>query len=156
MATQRLILATLAGHSADAVSTLFDRWASCPDPDAVDRFCTELRDNGSSLPVVYFCEWIDRWLMGDLVPGSNPKEGRRFQAACFSADSARDWAARCGQQWSEQQWFAARLNEAADGWSTVADGRLAVVCIRDVIGGTTLDEEMKRSLDQCPGWLKCF
>lgn len=22
-----------------------------------------------SLPIVYFCQWLDSWLMGDLVPG---------------------------------------------------------------------------------------
>ena len=67
MATQRMTIATFAGTAADAVAGLFRTWRDSPDPGAVDRFSLALRDNALSLPVVYFAEWIDRWLMGDIV-----------------------------------------------------------------------------------------
>ena len=42
MATQRLIVATLAGQSAVAVSGLFEKWRSVLDPEAVDRLCLSI------------------------------------------------------------------------------------------------------------------
>ena len=68
MATQRMTVATLAGAAAAVVAKLFAGWRAKPDPDAVDRLCASLRDEGLSLPVVYFSEWADRWSMGDWVP----------------------------------------------------------------------------------------
>jgi hypothetical protein len=41
---QRMAIATLAGESAAAVSALADAWRSKCDPDAVDRFCSTLRE----------------------------------------------------------------------------------------------------------------
>jgi hypothetical protein len=90
--------------------------------------------------------------MGNLVPGPNAVEGRRFQAACLSPEQAVAWASQCGDQFSEQEWLAARLREAAAGWGTVAE-QYAVVVIREVLGGSTTDEEVQASLDSVPEWL---
>ena len=109
MATQRLTMATLAGQSAAVVAARFDQWRSAPDPAAVDRLCAAIRKHALSLPVVYFAEWVDRWLMGDSVPGPGAVEGRRFQATCLSPGQAAGWAGRCGGQFAEQGWLAARL-----------------------------------------------
>jgi len=155
MASQRLFVATLAGDAAAATANLFLSWrAASPafDTLAVDRFCTSLRDNGTSLPIVYFCEWIDRWLMGDQVPGPGAIEGRRFQTACFSRQEAIDWASRCGSQYQEQEWLATRLREAALAWSGLAD-RVVVVVVREVFDGSTMDEEVQASLAVVPRWL---
>jgi hypothetical protein len=135
-----------------AVAGHFERWQAAADSESVDRFCAALRENGLSLPVVYFSEWVDRWLMGNLVPGPNAVEGRRFQAACLLPDQAVVWADQCGEQFSEQKWLAARLREAAGGWGTVAE-QYAVVVIREVLGGSTTDEEVQASLDSVPEWL---
>jgi hypothetical protein len=151
MATQRLTVATLAGESAAAVAALIHRWRTDNDPAAVDRFCAALRDNGLALPITYFCEWVDRWLMGDLVPGPGAVEGRQFQVTCLSPQQALAWADQCGHQFLEQEWLAARLREAAVGWGR--DERLAVVVIRKVLGGTTTDDEVTASLSEIPGWL---
>jgi hypothetical protein len=117
----------------------------------VDRFCAALRGNGLSLPVLYFCEWIDSWLMGDLVPGPGAAEGRKYQAACFSPEQALAWAERCGHQFPEQEWLAARLREAAACWDGTE--RRVVVVVREVIGATTTDEEVAASLGVIPEWL---
>jgi len=152
MATQRLTVATLAGDAAAAVAALFESWRLDPDPAAVDQFCTNLRENVMSLPVVYFCEWVDRWLMGDQIVGADGAEGRQYHAACLSPKQAEALAGRCGNQFQEQQWLAARLREAAAGWGTVAE-RYVVVVIRQVVGPSTTDDEVKLSLKSVPAWL---
>lgn len=154
MATQRLTIATLVGASADAVEALFQSWRADPSAPnvAIDPFCEQLRTNGHLLPIVYFCEWIDRWLMGDRVPGPDALEGRRFQAVCLTPDEAIAWAEKLGIQFDEQVWFAARLREAADGWGLVVEKR-AVVVIREVLDGSTLDEEVVAASRAISDWL---
>jgi hypothetical protein len=152
MATQRLTVATLAGRAADAVVARFEEWRANRDGPAVDQFCLALRERALALPVVYFAEWVDRWLMGDLVPGPDQVDGQRFQVATMSPERARAWADQCGSQFAEQQWFASRLREAAAGWGTVTD-RYAVVVIREVIGASSSDDEVRASLNSVPPWL---
>ena len=152
MATQWLTLATLAGQAANAVSLQFDRWRVTPDPQAVDQFCLTLRENALSLPVVYFAQWVDRWLMGNSVPGPGSVEGARFQIACLSPEQAAAWANQCGSQFVEQEWLASRLREASVGWGTVNE-RYAVLVIREVIGPSTTDDEVEAALDTIPAWL---
>ena len=152
MASQRLTVATLTGATAKAVTTLFAGWRSAPDPIAVDGFCTALRDNALSPVVVYFAEWIDRWLMGDLVPGPGAVEGQRFIASLITPDQATEWVGRCGDQHREQVWLAAQLRAAATGWEWVAD-RLAVVLVREVTGPSATDEELRAAAGAAPAWL---
>src|SRR5205809_4781704 len=153
MATQRMTVATLAGDSAAAVTALFRSWRTGYDPAAVDRFCAALRDNGLSLPIVYFCEWIDRWLMGDLVPGPEAVAGHRFEATCGTTREAAEWSRRCGNQFPEQLWLAARLRESAEAWSSLIPEAVVVV-LREPLGPSTLDEEVTASLDHVPQWLR--
>jgi hypothetical protein len=118
----------------------------------VDRVCERLRANGTALPVVYFCEWVDRWLTGDRVPGPGAVEGKRFQVACLSPQQAVSWAGQCGSQFPEQEWLGGRLREAAQGWRSVAEP-LAVVVVREVLGTSTTDEEVRAALHGVPSWL---
>ena len=152
MATQRLTVATLAGQAATAVVAQFERWRSAPDPTAVDRLCASIREHALSLPVVYFAEWVDRWLMGDLVPGPGAVEGRRFQAACLAPAQATAWADRCGSQFAEQRWLASRLREAAAGWGGVAEP-YAVVVVREAVGASATDDEVQATARSIPAWL---
>ena len=153
MATQRLTVAVLAGASADVAAALFGAWRVAPQaPDTVDRFCEVLRQHSTALPVIYFCEWVDRWMMGNLVPGPGAVEGRRFQAAYFSPEEARTWADQCGNQWPEQEWFAARLREAAEAWGLVVDRR-AVVVIRAALDSSATDEDVRATSEAVPDWL---
>jgi hypothetical protein len=62
-------VATLAGQAAHAVAARSQQWHAIPDAEAVDRLCVSLRENALSLAILYFAEWVDRWLMGDDVPG---------------------------------------------------------------------------------------
>src|SRR5262249_9626783 len=130
----------------------FRSWSAQAEHDRIDRFCGALRENGFALPVIYFSEWLDRWLMGDVVPGLATVEGRRYQAACLSAEQAIACADQCSHQFPEQEWFAARLREAAEGWLSVVE-HYVVVIVREVIGPSMTDEEMRPSLKTIPSWL---
>lgn len=152
MASQRIIIATLAGEAATIAAQRFDHWRNAAEPAAIDRFCVELRENSTSLQVLYFSEWIDRWLMGNEVPGPRAVEGRRFEATCLSCEESLDWARRCGRQFEEQKWLSARLREAATAWSSLTD-RLAVAIVREVFDGSATDEEIQAALYHVPGWL---
>lgn len=151
MATQRMTVATLIGATAAIVAKLFAGWRAQPDPAGVDQLCTSLRDECLSLPVVYFSEWVDRWSMGDLLP-DEVVEGRQYQAVCLLPAQAEACAARCGQQFFEQGWLAARLREAAINCASIAEQRVVVV-LREVVGPTTIDEEVRQSLSVIPAWL---
>jgi hypothetical protein len=152
VATQRLTVATLAGRSAVVVATRFELWRSLPDPAAVDGLCDSIREHALSLPVVYFAEWVDRWLMGNLVPGPGAVEGRRFQAACLSPAEALGWADRCGRQFAEQEWLASRLREAAAGWGGIAEP-YSVVVVRETVGASVTDDEVEAVANRIPAWL---
>ncbi len=154
MATQRLTVTTIAGDAGATAEQLFRTWREGPAPDrvAVDRFCERVRANGSVLPIVFFCEWIDRWLMGDLIPGPGAVEGRRYQVTCLSPTEATAWAGRCGHQFPEQKWLARRLREAAAAWKLVADHR-AVIVVREVLDVSTTDAEVTAALRGVPAWL---
>src|SRR5262249_3964691 len=129
MATQRIIIAKVGGQAGTAVARLFRRWTdtrSLGDNDyrsselwpetvcrEIDRFAELLRENATDLSVSYFSEWIDHWLMGDEVPGPGAVCGKRFEASCSSPAEAEAWAAKCPEQFPEQEWLATRLREAA-------------------------------------------
>jgi hypothetical protein len=149
--TQRLTLATVVGQSAEAISALFDSWRINEDRPASDALCTALRKNGTALPVIYFCEWIDHWLMGDEVPGPDSVMGRIYQASCLTPEQALAWATRLGNQFLEQQWLAARLREASNVWSSIEPR--VVLTLREVLTSTVTDDELKLSLNVIPNWL---
>jgi hypothetical protein len=155
MASQRVLIATIAGDSAVTVANLFASWRSeigGSEIAAVDRFCEALRSNADALQVVYYCEWIDRWLMGDRIPGPGTVEGRRFQATCLTREETIGWAGHCGTQFEEQIWLATRLREAATARKDLANPAVIVI-VREVLGSTTTDEEVLASLGAVPGWL---
>ena len=118
----------------------------------MDQLCLAIRENALSLSVVYFAEWVDRWLMGDAVPGPDRVEGRRFQAANLNPEQAHEWASRRGDQFPEQQWLARRLNEATRGGGEF--GQTTVVVIREVVGPSATDDELQEALGAVPEWLK--
>jgi len=131
VATQRMAVATLAGDTATRVMLFFEQCQNSPNADSIDRFSSAIRAHGLALPIVYFTEWVDRWLMGNSILGADCSHGHRFQAAVLSPEQAIAWADQCGNQFPEQEWLACRLREAAAGWGTVSE-RYAVVIFREV------------------------
>jgi hypothetical protein len=147
-----MTVATLAGKAAITVAALFDRWRLTPDPEAIDHFCMAIRANASAVPVLYFAEWVDRWLMGGTIPGPGAIQGKRFQATSLSPGHALAWAGQCGRQFAEHVWMASRLREAATCWETVAEQR-EIIVIREVSGASISDDEVRASLCSLPAWL---
>jgi hypothetical protein len=78
--------------------------------------------------------------------------GRRFEATVLSPAHALAWADRCGSQFAEERWLASRLREAATGWGEVAQSYLVVV-MREVVGASTDEEEVRAALATVPVWL---
>jgi len=93
--------------------------------------------------------------MGDALPGPSKREGKDFQFAVFDRVSALDWAKRCGDQFEEEAWFAARLNEAVAVREIIIADR-AIIVIREVLGCSTSDDEVRDSLSSIPSWLEQF
>jgi hypothetical protein len=147
-----MMVATLAGQAAVAITAQFEKWRSAPDPAAVDHLCVAIRDNALSLSVVYFTEWLDRWLMGDQVPGPGVVQGSRFQATCLSPAQAIEYAGQVINQHAEQGWLVSRLREAAAGWGGVAEP-YAVIVVREVVGPSADDDEIKAAAESIPAWL---
>jgi len=155
MATQRLIIAAIAGNSAKLITRQMQQWRQTlpmTELAAVDRFCDRLRDHVDSMPIVYYCEWIDRWLMADRVPGPYKVHGQRYQLATYSRAEAHLWADGCNDESQEEHWLASRLREAATAWSLMAD-EVVILVVRDVISRTVTDEYDVLSLGEIPDWL---
>jgi hypothetical protein len=154
VATQRLFIATVAGDAAIEIARRFSFWRRTEetnDPLAVDRLCLALRENSSSLPIIYFAEWVDHWLMGNLVPGPSAVIGQRFQATCLTASEAVEFANRCGKQFDEQGWLSRRLGEAAVAYQPATDR--VIVIAREVLGASSTNDEVEASLTRIPEWL---
>src|SRR5215213_571670 len=150
MATQRFTIATLSGQAALSVASTFEWWRAAPEPIAVDRLCAAVRGNALSLAVVYFAEWVDRWLMGDTLPDARV-QGRSFEAACFTREEVYAWAARCGGKFPEQEWLACRLREAAGAGAV--SGHAVVIVFREVVGPSATVEELRQATEEIPSWL---
>ena len=90
--------------------------------------------------------------LGDLVPGPGAVAGRRSETACLSPGQALEWAEKCGNQFVEQEWLARRLREAAGDWEWLGVP-LMVIVIREVLGGSATDDEIRAGLRDVPGWL---
>ncbi len=160
MATQRITVATIIGEAGKAVIELFSEWRAAQGAQQqeaarheVDRFAKQLRANGGVLPIVYFCEWFDHWLMGNSIHGSESVDGSQFEASCGSDIEAMGCADQCGDQFPEQRWLAARLREAAEGRQPFSEPAV-VVMLREVVGGSATDEEVAASRQGVPEWLR--
>jgi hypothetical protein len=151
---QRLTVATFAGKSAAVVAALLRSWRVASALAAVDRFAAALRENGLALPVVYYSEWVDRWLMGDLVPGPEAVQGRRYQVACFSADQALAWAEQCGG--AVRRADLVLLPASRGRWGMGGAEQRTVVVLREAFDASTTDEQVKASFGAIPEWLSAF
>jgi hypothetical protein len=184
VATQRFTIAKIAGRSASALRERFMEWSAARkvrDPDswspeqwpddcrrAVDSFAAALRSEGHKLPVIFFNEHVDMWLMGDFFRDCLPAGvgtcqvcGDQFELACYSLpdegrlagvlkDSLKRKNARKHPQ--EEQWFRVRLLEAVRAWELLHEEAL-LVTLRQVLDATVTDAEVLQSLLRTPPWV---
>jgi hypothetical protein len=181
LASQRITIAKLAGVSGDIALQRLGDWSSARNvanpnlwsPEQwpahvraeADDFAERLRANGFALPVCHFVEWADMWSMGDLfsrwlTPPDCPRpmgvHADRFEIFGYALpDGGRlaDYLAAAGpQQFTETDWFIARLLEVVSAWDKLV-GNATLLVLRSVVGGTALDEEVTASLQTRAQWL---
>jgi hypothetical protein len=151
--TQRWVVALVAGRTAVTIAALFQTWRRAVHvPGKVDKFCNDLRTHSSALPVLYYSEWIDRWLGSDAFPEPQIVSGRRFEACCLPAVRVREWSKQVDRQFPEQEWFANRIREASRAWQP-SMSESVVLIVREVLGGSATDEEIAQSFLSIPEWL---
>jgi hypothetical protein len=175
MASQRVLLLTIAGGFADMIwndirrwsdariVVANDEWSSDDWPDAikyqVDHFVARLTTAGYLPPVLYRSEHVDCWSMGDvfetaLVKG-HPDNCRRLLTE--SHEIIATWV-RFSEQIipdedspDETVWLYTHVNEAITAWSTIAENRL-VLLVRTVLSGLWEDDDVSNSLRSIPSW----
>lgn len=156
MATQRLTIATVAGNTSELITRYVSEWRQSSNPVQIDAFCSSLTNNLQSLQIIYAVQWVDRWLMGDLVPGPSTLFGKQYEMTVLSVAETVSHANQCGQQFVEQQIFSQRLREASDTCRKFGTANVSVVIIREVLDVSTSDEEVIESLATIPSWLVEF
>lgn len=187
MASQRITIAKIGGASALALASQFKKWAGertidepadlRPDqwPVSARRemaaFASELRANGHAPPVVYYCEYIDLWSMGDLFDRWMPNHnGSRLMCLLSDVVELRCYALPDGgllaedlqrllkkrslreRDPQEDRWFVVSLLEATLAWTGVVD-TAALVVVREVLGGLVEDSEIAESLENTAPWI---
>jgi hypothetical protein len=175
MASQKVLLFTVAGDFADAlwqdvcrwnnlrtVATL-DAWSPDDWPSGVkrevDEFVAKLTRVGYLPPVLYRSEHVDTWSMGDVFQTALVKSHRDFCRQLFTDqhELIATWTHFSEQiipdvgEPDETLWLYARINEAIAAGSTIAEDRL-VLLVRTVLGGLWEDDEVAASLQGIPLW----
>jgi hypothetical protein len=179
--SQRITIAKLAGVSGDIALERLAAWSAARSVDnpnlwspeqwpvrvreQADDFAEQLRLHGTALPVCSFVEWTDMWSMGYLfphwlTPPGSPRpigvHANRFEVFAYGLPDegrlAAFLAAAGPQQFSETDYFLARLQEAVRAWEQLVPCATLVV-LRQVVGGYASDEEVTASLQNRPAWL---
>ncbi|MHA3774511.1 hypothetical protein ACXR0O_23550 [Verrucomicrobiota bacterium sgz303538] len=159
MATQRITLAKVAGEGGRSIHRLARGWSEAVTENghspgvrqAIDGFVLRLKAQSDALAVVYYCEWIDRWSMGDDFPGRFSVAGDQFEITCLSSEEALLAAKECRHQFQEQQWLASRLRECASSWNPLVETSV-IILIREVLGPSASDE-INHSQAEAPAWI---
>ncbi|HVK17785.1 MAG TPA: hypothetical protein VM533_12620 [Fimbriiglobus sp.] len=161
MATQRVVVLKVLGAAGDALAGMVRYLRTAPEPaDRIDPLVRQLLAHRTELPVVSYVEWIDRWSMGDDVPrllervGGVVVAGRAFEVGVCDPPELVSGLATEGWQFDEQSVFVRRLREVAAEWRPLAPPAVLVV-IREVLGASTLDEEVYAAAASAdvPGWI---
>jgi hypothetical protein len=161
MASQIFIVVTIGGRSTEVIRSLFSAWEietrEAPEETdtivpAVGIFCESLRVHRTELPVLYYAEWVDRWLFRRDAADSHWVSGRRFEACCLSLSEAAALPVTRHRQFPEQSWLLCRLQEASTAWEKLAENALILI-VREVFSGSTLDREVVDALAHVPDWI---
>jgi hypothetical protein len=136
----------------------------------MDAFAAALRADAHRPPVVFFSEHMDLWSMGDLFAAcAGPAAGGlvevcsdRLQVACYRLPDGGVLAGSLERSFrrkrirernpQEERWFRLLLLEAVRAWEGLV-GEAALVVLREVLGPTMTDEELKNSFAAVPDWV---
>lgn len=175
MASQRVLLLTIAGELADTIwndirrwsgariAVANDEWSSDDWPDAikheVDHLVTRLTVAAYLPPVLYRSEHVDCWSMGDVFETALVKGHTDYCRRLLTAshEIVATWV-RFSEQINPHQkapdetvWLYTHINEAIAAWGTFAEKRL-VLLVRTVLGGLCEDDDVSNSLLSIPSW----
>lgn len=175
MASQRVLLFTIAGPLSQEIWSDIERWSDARQSDAqnewspddwptktheeVDRLVARLIDHGFTPPILYRSEHVDLWSMGDVFTTALVKphpDGTRQLFTCsheviatrvrFTEQIIPDADAN-----DETRWLYSRINEAIAAWGSFAEERL-VVLVRTVLGGLWTDDDVSNAVGEIPSW----
>ena len=176
MATQRLTIVKIAGAASGATLDLFRHWRAArlvedsewsPQqwPEDVrrqaDEWALNLRENGHKPPVVFFAEYVDSWSFCPpmLHIGEDAliqMVADRYELFCLQLPVDAELSRHLKQlrkkgQWPEDRLFGKLSIAVINAWRKVIDAGV-VVYLREVLGASTLDEEVEDSLAEVPVW----
>jgi hypothetical protein len=160
-----------ARRTDDPCATSADDWPRRHRSE-MDRFVAGLRDNAALPPVVFFEEYVDAWSsFGTFELWLTPDAGalpERFISDQFVLyhyrlpdGGALEARLRRGlrlkrlrqRRPQEDAWFVSRLLDAVLAWDGVV-GASCLVMVREPLEGSPSDEEVKRSEQGVPQWLR--
>lgn len=181
---QTITIIKICGKATNAVVSLFQQWLrghtlGGAAEESLASFRAELksfveclRANATSLPILFYCEYLDAWSMGDIIDRFlTPTHGNQllrasvdeYDIACYALPDhdvlASSLSAILGRELiksesgQEEYWFARLLYEAVLSWQTISPTG-AVVVIRHIVGPSVTDEEAIASLESVPAWLR--
>ena len=177
MATQRLTIAKIAGAASVVTLDLFRDWQSkrlAEDPNewsseqwpeqvrrCADEWALNLRQHGHHPPVLFFAEYVDLWSFcpPDRHIGNEALiqiASERYELFCLPLPADADLVRYLRQlrkkgQYHEDRLFGKFTIEAFAAWGRMID-KAVVVFLREVLGGSTEDGEIERSLAVVPEW----
>ena len=172
-----------AGKAGKAVSDMFARWdpqgvvekdslgertvwpESCQKE--MDRLVSVLFQHALDLPTMYFCQYADAWSLGSFVqchvggwPGLIEVGSAKHSLALVPVAAEEKTlkarltkALRKRKMTQEDRWFLVNLREAVDAWSPLCVDS-AIIVVRELLGGSWLNEEVEASAKVLPEWLR--
>ncbi len=167
VASQRLRDWVAARTTSDPNEWSNDQWPSDVRIQA-DAFADRLRANALALPVIHFVEWSDLWSMFDIFHRwLTPRDGpllhicaNRFELYVYFLPDGGRLARRLERrlkkagphQVPEEAQFVRRLHEAVRAWQELVK-RVALIVLREPVGGCVCGSELIASLPIVPDWL---
>ncbi|MHB8957952.1 MAG: hypothetical protein ACYC4U_33905 [Pirellulaceae bacterium] len=175
MATQRVLIFSVGGETADRMWQAVCRWSDARTTRlenewssenwteetrvAIDAFVETVKRSAFLPPVLYRAEYIDCWSMSAVYEMAlvkrHPDYSRRLMTGTHQIIAT--WVQSSERiiledhSPAETRWLYNHLNEAFEAWGEISERRL-VVLVRSVIDGRPTDEEVVESMKTIPAW----
>lgn len=141
----------------------------------MESYAEQFRNHAADLPMIFFCEYIDPWTCGPIVPFikmdlENGELSRnsvhlcadRYSLYCYEFPDggllAREIKHALGRKHirkrhaQEDRWAYSILQEAVHAWDTIAD-RAVIVVLEYLLNASVTDDVLADSLCVVPEWI---
>jgi hypothetical protein len=157
---QKLLFAKIAGQGEQKTPARLLSFLQGASPKDAEQFLAKLR-NASTLPVLYFCEYLDYWSTGFLLEKLQSlatrfywlfaPENHVFLYYFYPLDSEKitgvlDPFKSIARDAQEDMWFLQIFEQCLTSWEALVKGDSAHVLVRTVVGATLLDDEILSSV----------